>query len=331
MALEVKKLSTSLGSFLSRIFSVVLLSVAAIGTIFLSIPPDPESYMAASLQQVRLLREEEGPRIIVIGGSNVAFGIDAALMQSELSIPVINDGLHVRLGGAPLSELQQYIHEGDVIILSLEYAFFTSEKYLHGYPDILSDWIEYDPYRTRYVSYSLGEIMQIYHVMLQRKINRSLDTYLHSGSLNESRSIYLAHNFDTNGDFIGHLYLDPEDPKKIISDAYTVTNLFEEAFLFLNEFKRRANDKGATVFFEAPASRETNCLATGKNNLMNFYKILEEKTFIPILTDLDHLCMDDKYFFDTDHHLTAEGREIRTKNLIENILKVNKTLRVNQP
>ncbi len=33
--------------------------------------------------------------------------------------------------------------------------------------------------------------------------------------------------------------------------------------------------------------------------------------------------MPDKYFFDTPYHLNAQGRRIRTKHLIENLLQLN--------
>src|SRR5262245_28664558 len=119
---------------------VSLLIAAIIGIVFFGIQPDPDIYFAGSLQQVKLLEKTKGPRIILFGGSNVAFGLDAELIQKELGVPAINDGLHIGLGIVPLRELEQFIHEGDVIIISLEYNMFFS-KFHEGVPAFLSDWI----------------------------------------------------------------------------------------------------------------------------------------------------------------------------------------------
>ncbi len=77
------------------------------------------------------------------------------------------------------------------------------------------------------------------------------------------------------------------------------------------------------MYFEAPASRQTNCNITGKEPMLNFFKGFESKSFIPLMTRLDQVCMPDKYFLNSPHHLNAQGRKIKTERLIENLLKIN--------
>jgi hypothetical protein len=113
--------------FSLRLLQVALLTAAMIALIFAAIGPDPDHYFAGSQLQLELLKNTPGPRIILVGGSNVSFGIDAELMQRTLGIPVINDGLHAGLGLSPLRELQDYLRDGDVVIISLEYQLFSSK------------------------------------------------------------------------------------------------------------------------------------------------------------------------------------------------------------
>jgi hypothetical protein len=294
-----------------------------VGLIFFGIPTDPEHYFAGSLLQVKLLGNTPAPRIILAGGSNVALGLDAELMQKTLGVPVINDGLHAGLGVVPLRELKEYIRPGDVIIISLEYTIFSSKAVMEGDTAFLADWIEFAPRRTAYLFDPWAQAPGIYATMLQRKVNRRLESLLHQGSLEEIRAIFEGRSFDDNGDFIGHLKENVKPTTKIPDLAYPVTRLDEGIFLFLEDFRQFAEARGATVYFEAPASRQTNCLATGEAKMANFFRVFKTKSSIPLITPLNQVCMADKYFFDTPYHLNAQGRRIRTRQLIENLLKLN--------
>ena len=90
---------------------------------------------------------------------------------------------------------------------------------------------------------------------------------------------------------------------------------------FLEQFAGAAREKGAEVYFEAPASRKSNCETTGEASLANFFKNFEARSSILVLTSPEQVCLPDKYFFDTAYHLDAQGRELRTRRLIENWLQ----------
>jgi hypothetical protein len=315
-------MSADVRAFFVSTVQVILFTAAMITIIFLGIKPDPDHYFAGSLLHSRLLENTPSPRIILAGGSNVSFGIDAELMQRKLGIPVINDGLHAGLGLAPLRELNEYIREGDVIIISLEYNLFAYQDVLDGDPTFLSDWIEYSPRRIQYLSKPWEEAPGIYAIMLQRKVNRQVNTLLFGGSLNEVRDIFVGTKYDLNGDFIGHLQETSMNRRKIPATPYPVSGLQDEIFVFLENFNRIAHEKGARVYFEAPASRQSNCKATGQAQMAEFFKIFAERSSIPILTPLDEVCLPNKYFFDTEYHLNAQGREQRTERLIKDLIQV---------
>jgi hypothetical protein len=309
-------------AFFRSLTQVALLTAGMIVLLFVGIRPDPSHYFAGSLRQIQLLEDVPSPRIILVGGSNVSFGLDAALMQKTLGVPVINDGLHAGLGVVPLTELQEYMRAGDVIIVSLEYSMFSSREIMAGDRAFLSDWIEYSPHRLKYLLDPLAETPGIYATMLQRKINRQVNTYLLGGSLDETRGVFSGTKFDEEGDFIGHLDEASVSRRKIPSVPYPVVSLQEDLFVFLENFNRIAHEKGARVYFEAPASRQSNCKATGEAPMADFFETFQERSSIPMLTHLEEVCLPDKYFFDTAYHLNAQGREIRTKRLIENWMKL---------
>ncbi len=316
-------MSLQIRVFFLRVLQVSLITAGIVVLMFLSIGPDPEHFFSGSLLQKKLLQTTVGPRILLVGGSNVALGLDAELMQQRLGVPVINDGLHGGLGVIPLVEMKEYLQAGDVVIISLEYSMFASRDVMQGDPAFLADWIEFDPHRVAYLFDPWKEAPGIYAIMFQRKINRQLNILLHDTSLEETRAIFEGDSFNANGDFIGHLKEDVEYSNKIPDVPYPATRFDEEIFVFLREFQQFAKERGVTVYLDAPASRYSNCLATGIAELEKFYTTIQQQTSIHLLTSLEEVCLADKYFFDTAYHLNARGREIRTNRLIRNLIARN--------
>ncbi|MFZ5909533.1 MAG: hypothetical protein ACOYYU_05915 [Chloroflexota bacterium] len=301
--------------FALKAICIGFLSMLVTTSIFFFIKPDSEHYYQGSLEKVRLLENIPSPRIIIFGGSNIALGIDSEMMEKNFGIPVINDGLQVGLGITPLNEIRNYIRPGDIIIISLEYYNFTEEM-LYGQPEYLSDWIEISPNRIWYLHDPVVQIPTIYTIMLQRKINRQVNFYLYNRSLEAVRGVYTSAGFNERGDFVGHL--EDDTPFEIPASMYPV-NTLPAAYEELEAFHQYALSKGARVFYEAQAHRQTNCDLTGMKALRKFYVTLKNNTTIPLLTDIKQLCLPDDYFYDTPYHLNATGRKVRTERLIENL------------
>jgi len=303
--------------FILKAFTIGLFSLLLTTSIFMSIKPDSEDYYHVSLEKTRLLQDTPSPKIIVFGGSNVAFGIDSAMIEYQFGKPVINDGLHALLGIIPLNEIREYIHPGDIIIISMESHNFT-ETGLYGWSSALAQWIETSPDRIRHLHNPIFQMPTIYTIMLQRKVNRQINFYLYNDSLAEIRGVYLSAGFNEYGDFVGHL--DDKAAFEIPADKYPI-DASPAAYEELEDFNQYALSKGARVFYEAPALRQTNCDLTGMDAIRKFYVSLMENTTIPLLTEMDQLCLPDGYFYNTVYHLNATGRKIRTERLIENLAK----------
>ena len=303
---------------LLRLLKISFLVASIMASLLIAIQPDPKHYYQGSLLKVRLLEQTPSPRIIVVGGSNIAWGIDSELIEQEMGMPVINDGLDVHIGIIPLVELREHIKPGDIIIISLEYYNFASPDDFFGIPQYQADWIEFSPGRIKYIQSPYQNSLPMITMILQRKINRELNRYLYNDDLSEFRGIYSSKHFNTRGDFIGHLE-DSTSPGMNAKYGGFPVNQLDEAFDFLKEFNQYAIHQGATVFYEAPASRQTNCELTGIKYIRKFYSVLQSRTKISLLTSVNNLCYPDEFFYDTPYHLNKEGRRIRTEQLIINL------------
>lgn len=59
-----------------------------------------DNYDAALTDKVDRLKGIKEPKIILVGDSNLAFGINSQRIEEELEMPVVNLGLHNVLGNA---------------------------------------------------------------------------------------------------------------------------------------------------------------------------------------------------------------------------------------
>ena len=76
--------------------------------------------------KTELVRAQQSPRILILGGSSSLFGIDAAHIQTSLKRPAFNLGLHA---GLSLDQIllvgRNTARRGDLIVLTLEPVYYS--------------------------------------------------------------------------------------------------------------------------------------------------------------------------------------------------------------
>ena len=99
--------------------------VAVVIVCYLFTPVNPNNYLAEINHKLHLLDSVEGRRMIFVGGSNVAFGVDSHAIADSLGMKVINTGLHAGLGlKYQLESVVGNLKEGDVLVIMPEYEQF---------------------------------------------------------------------------------------------------------------------------------------------------------------------------------------------------------------
>ena len=85
---------TTLVITLVSLFLIFILPIAFILTISFLLPPVyNETFVGELSEKYELLNNTEEPKIVVIGGSSVAFGLNSEMVKEELGMPVVNFGL----------------------------------------------------------------------------------------------------------------------------------------------------------------------------------------------------------------------------------------------
>lgn len=293
--------------------SIFTLGLLCIQALIHFIPIDKSNYFAAIKDKHAALKSSSNPRVIIAGGSNVAFGFDSGWLSNEINLPVINMGLHGALGlKFILNDIFPYIHKGDILLLVPEYFQFYNNNY-KGFSRTLSELL--DTYPAGIVSLDLIQFFNIrdeYFPRLRSKL-------LRLNSETEKVPYYNRYMFNQFGDAII-----ATTPAKNISNAPLIkdTDIFNpQSVFFLNNYYENVKKKGGEIYFIYPASRKINCMAANQKMQdldMKLHQILE----IPILSAPLDSCLEEQFFFDTEYHLNQDGiknRMVIIKELISSI------------
>ena len=186
---------------------VVLLAVA--------IPPDNNGYLCAYNNKLALLDTVPQPRIILIGGSNLAFGVDSHRIQDSLQRHVLNMGLHGGIGiRLVLSDVLARLRKGDVLVLAMEYGNFFSGG--NGEPETLptlmtaTEWKDMGRLSAQQWQNVVVGMPRLAAANIKRLIRAILGGSLHSPSNNTSYR-YVASGFNDLGDEVSHWTLPSND------------------------------------------------------------------------------------------------------------------------
>jgi len=146
-----------------------------------------------------LIKKTKGDeRIILVGGSNLAFGVDSKLISDSLSLRVINFGVHAAIGlKKPLLDLKNYLTQKDVVIVIPEFetydlAFYENELYT----------IEYMQSKTLISSLKLSvkDYINSIKINYPRMLKYSLRSYFKNNKILSSG--YNINQFNEQGDYI---------------------------------------------------------------------------------------------------------------------------------
>jgi hypothetical protein len=279
--------------------------------------------LAAIIDKENLLHSTPSPKVVFVGGSNVAEGIDSPLVEEKLGMPVVNMGLHGGLGlRFDLNQVKPYVRAGDLIIVSPEYQSFVD---LVDGDETILDVLYLYPEAARYLE-------PVQFIKLLGRVPASLQVQfeglLTDWIMPQADPIYSRESFNRNGDEVGHL----NRPSTI---DLTGKNLFgstplavdDESMRLLNEFDAYAREKGAHVLLTFPPIPSTQYTENKEIILQVCQKLRDESTVQVLGSPVDDAFPID-YFFDTLYHLNSRGREERTAKIIDFLQSAQRSVTV---
>jgi hypothetical protein len=320
---QMPKRSLSLVQFVARL-SAFLVVQAVISSCFF-IPyllkyeqAVNQSYPAATIDKHGLLDRQAQPRLILIGGSSVAFGINSPYLKEKLGYQPVNMGIQAGLGGEfMLNEVKPSLRSGDVVVISLEYETFIGFP-----PDAKSvfDNLEAQKQNAQFLPLSYISVLLDQGLIQLGSFFRRSTILLTTGKL-ERLPYYDRAGFNEFGDMVAHYSL-PNDTKKLAGEARYYRfkpDQIQRMIHALNDFHQYCQSKGVQVFYIAPPLMPT-LLTMNQAEIAKLETALAQSLTFPILARSTEVASEDQNYFDTRYHLNKTGMQQRTEFLAAKLL-----------
>lgn len=275
-----------------------------------------DTFMGELKSKYERLKETSGKRIVLVGGSGVAFDCDSALMDDFFpSYEIVNFGMYAGLGTKAVMDLSEnYIHEGDIVILSPEQSEQTFSDYFNG------------EYMWQAADGAFGMLRDLksenFEAMLGNFPRFALEklNYVMKGQKPQTDSIYQKKSFNTYGDI--ELNTCREN---ILPNGYDVNqkvrfteDVVQLEFMdYMNDWAKRLEKKGAVVWYRyCPVNKLS---VEDMDDLAAYDVFLRQKLDFPVIGNPENSLMEAEWFFDTNFHLNQPGKEVNTVQLIRDM------------
>lgn len=275
-----------------------------------------DTFMGELKSKYERLKETSGKRIVLVGGSGVAFDCDSALMDDFFpSYEIVNFGMYAGLGTKAVMDLSEnYIHEGDIVILSLEQSEQTFSDYFNG------------EYMWQAADGAFGMLRDLksenFEAMLGNFPRFALEklNYVMKGQKPQTDSIYQKKSFNTYGD----IELDT-CRENILPNGYDVNqkvrfteDVVQPKFMdYMNDWAKRLEKKGAVVWYRyCPVNKLS---VEDMDDLAAYDVFWRQKLDFPVIGNPENSLMEAEWFFDTNFHLNQPGKEVNTVQLIRDM------------
>ena len=295
------------------LFSVVL-------TRYVQRFPPEQSFYAGSLDKHALLAKRPSPRMIFIGGSSMAMGMDSAAVARPLGFNPVNMGMNIGVGlELMIEEVRPHLRSGDVVIVGAEYHTF--QNFYHANSEYLARLVECRPSLLLHITYHqwrelldrgyLQHLGLVYRIIANlRPSGTPLDTLTNECNVRSA--------FNENGDIVAHHNAPPRHGASLRFE-YKSQAQAEKAIAHLNRFHEECRRRNVKVFF-THAPYQDRFFELYRPSIDQLEKLLKEKLTIPMLDAPEELTFAKAEIYDVEYHLNLAGKTRRSK-LVEERLR----------
>ena len=282
-----------------------------------------KTYYAALVDKVHNLESyKNDKKIILIGGSNVAFGFNSEYLEKEFpDYKVINFGLYAMLGTKIMMDLAlPYISEGDMVFLSPEINEQSTSLY-------------FDPISTLK---ALEDDTNIINKLPDENRDAVIGSYFEFAinrgkqkQIIEPTGVYQRKNFNNYGD-ISYEEVDEDgipyrsrnrmalhyDPTMMVDYSYKIDDSF---FDYVNSYSESVSKKKANLYYCFSPVNEKSVI--DKEVETDYYWKLRKNLSCKVIGNPSEYIMDSHYFYDSNFHLNDSGSIYRTYLLTQDIYR----------
>lgn len=290
--------------FLINIGLFFLLLVSVLFGIFCTVERNEEHYFCMLEKKRNAFASIEGERILFLGDSNLAFGLNSKTISDSLNRPVVNAGLHGGIGlQYMLNEYEKLVRKGDVVVIAPVF-----DQYYNGAGEYLSLPVALFYNHWHGISKLSFEQWKVFfsgfmQIIKQRNLNLS------------NEASYRASYFNEYGDEIKHWSMPSLEKIPYMSYAKGAINksMINSLYDIVQKWKRT----GADVYIMPPACT----IDFYKENKLKIEQLSStlKQAELPFIISPERCIFDLTHMYDGNYHLSKKGVDAYTALMIETL------------
>lgn len=273
------------------------------------------SYQASLIDKVHRLESIEEPKIILVGHSNVSFGIQSWILESEMGMPVVNLGLHGGLGNAYHEQIAKLgINEGDIVVIC--HTTFADDDTIGNTP---LAWITYDCNNELWPIIRPKDYLDMLKAY-PNYLKKVIVLWLLGKGNQDAGGVYSRSAFNKYGDVV----YKPSDRQMDVDTFFAETpipvpEINDICVNRLNEFNEYITDRGAAMVVAGYPIAYGKYAEFAKEDFEKFQVDLDSVLDCDIISNYTDYFYSYDLFYNTALHLTTEGARIRTEQLVSDL------------
>ncbi|VBB44609.1 conserved hypothetical protein [uncultured Paludibacter sp.] len=299
----------------SLLFICIMITIALLSLFFIPNKKIVNNSLYANIDKHRRLDSLSSPKIIFVGGSNFAYGVDSKRVEDSLKLSVVNMGLHAGFGlKFMINEVKLSIRKGDIVVLSPEYHHFFKGEMLNGEKVLIALLFDVNRNDLKYLTFSqtLNLIPQTIEYSISKLMSKQMDVMGEGNGENYEKK-FKRNSFNKYGDEVMHWNYPNETIKTMATPTY-LDKVFPETMKLILDFNKFVKGRGAKLIIIPPAFMHSSYNDYKKIIDKIDHRLKEQNT--PFKIKPHNFVFPDTLFFNTIYHLNRKGVEQRTDSII---------------
>ena len=304
--------------------TLLLLAIATVVAFVWLVPELNDYHLASNLKHARLERLKS-PKIVLAGGSNLAFGIDSQMLEKGTGLQVVNMGMDGYLGVQYLlAEVERDLKPNDLVVVAPEHDSYIIPP--EGATESQLAIVKANPAAFKYLTpQQQRALVRGVFLVAQAKVRRLLTDAaqtLQAKLLGKESAWQMAEHigrfegFNAYGDFTSHLDVDFPLPPAFGLDLGSKSHAPVTELLL--DFNRRMRARNVRVLFSYPPLAQPY-YDKYRASVDAIHTALIADPTVNAPTPPSEFVYPEDWFFDTVYHLARHGTEERTRRLLQDI------------